>query len=120
MANSKTKCTSISHAIMAALRERSFSSQILFNPSVFLHRRYGYKRLIDVLYSLRFAASYGNTIQYEISAAYHPQPRILSLESDVLVQYVGDNANINVHTLDGINTLHVMEMIKIVTPKDIY
>lgn len=36
----KTKCTSISHTIMAAIRERSFSSQLLLSFSVFLHRRY--------------------------------------------------------------------------------
>ncbi|GFS43001.1 SWIM-type domain-containing protein [Trichonephila inaurata madagascariensis] len=58
IADSKTKCTSISHAIMAALRERSFSSQLLSSLSVFLHRRYGSERLIDVLYSLGFATSY--------------------------------------------------------------
>ncbi|GFY73095.1 uncharacterized protein TNIN_365971 [Trichonephila inaurata madagascariensis] len=70
--------------------------------------------------SLVFAASYGKTVQYEISIAYHPQPRILSSESGALVRYVRDNADINIHTLDGNNTLHVMGMIKIVTPKDIY
>ncbi|GFS40397.1 cytochrome b5 domain-containing protein 1 [Trichonephila inaurata madagascariensis] len=102
----------------SALQERSFSSQLLLSLSVFLHRRS--ERLIDVLYSLGFAASYGKTVQYEISTAYHPQPRILSSESGALVRYVEDNADINVHTLDGNNTLHVMGMIKIVTPKDIY
>ncbi|GFX23326.1 uncharacterized protein TNCV_4936411 [Trichonephila clavipes] len=64
--------------------------------------------------------SYGETVQYEISTAYHPQPRILSSESGVLVRYVGYNVDINVYTLDGNNALHVMGMIKIVTPKDIY
>ncbi|GFW13871.1 hypothetical protein TNCV_2097521 [Trichonephila clavipes] len=44
----------------------------------------GSERLIDVLYSLRFGASHGKTVQYEISTAYHPQPRILS-ESGALV-----------------------------------
>ncbi|GFY73880.1 uncharacterized protein TNIN_169741 [Trichonephila inaurata madagascariensis] len=73
--------------------------------------------LVDMLYSLGFAASYGKTVQYEISTAYHPQSRILSSESGMLVEYVGDNANINVHTLDSNNTLHVME---IVTPKYIH
>ncbi|GFY71692.1 uncharacterized protein TNIN_437171 [Trichonephila inaurata madagascariensis] len=63
--------------------------------------------------------AYGKTVHYEISAAYHPQSRILSSESGALVRYVRDNADINVHTLDG-NTLHVMGMISIVTPKDIY
>ncbi|GFY78732.1 hypothetical protein TNIN_449881 [Trichonephila inaurata madagascariensis] len=73
--------------------------------------------LTDVSYSLEFAASYGNTVQYKISAVYHPQSRILSSESGSLVQYVGGNADINVHTLDGNNTLHVMGT-KIVIPKD--
>ncbi|GFT36999.1 uncharacterized protein TNCV_175231 [Trichonephila clavipes] len=103
---------------MAALRERSFSSQLLLSLSVFLHRRYGYKRLMYVLYSLGFAASSDNTVPYDISAVYHPQPRISSSESGGLVQYVGDNDDINVHTLDDNNTLHVMGMIKIVSPKN--
>ncbi|GFY54629.1 uncharacterized protein TNIN_52571 [Trichonephila inaurata madagascariensis] len=85
-----------------------------------LTKRYRSERLIDVLYSLVFAASYGKTVKYEISIAYHPQPRILSSESGVLVRYVGDNADINIHTLDDNNTLHVMGMIKIVTPNDVY
>ncbi|GFY55878.1 uncharacterized protein TNIN_358341 [Trichonephila inaurata madagascariensis] len=78
---------------MAALRERSFSSQLVLSLSVFLHGRYESERQIDVLYSLGFAASYGKTVQYEISTAYHPRPRILSSESGMLVEYV-DNANI--------------------------
>ncbi|GFV40574.1 hypothetical protein TNCV_1984161 [Trichonephila clavipes] len=41
-------------------------------------------------------------VQYEISKAYHPQSCILSSESGALVQYVGDNADINVYTLDAI------------------
>ncbi|GFY79589.1 uncharacterized protein TNIN_236621 [Trichonephila inaurata madagascariensis] len=81
---------------------------------------YRSERQIDVLHSLEFSASYGKTVQYEISTAYHPQPRILSSESGALVRYGGDNADVNVHTLDGNNTLHVTGMIKIVTPKDIY
>ncbi|GFY47688.1 uncharacterized protein TNIN_428241 [Trichonephila inaurata madagascariensis] len=81
---------------------------------------YRSERLMDVLHSLGFAASYGKTVQYEILTAYHPQSRILSSESGALVRYVGDSADINVHTLDGNNTLYVMGMIKIVTPKDIY
>ncbi|GFY77410.1 uncharacterized protein TNIN_380131 [Trichonephila inaurata madagascariensis] len=117
IANSKTKCTSISRAIMAAIREQSFSSQLLLSLSVFLH---GSERLIDVLYNLKFAASYGNTVQYEISKAYHPQSCIVSSELGSLVKYVGDNADINGHTLDGNNTLHVMGMINIITPKDTY
>ncbi|GFT06986.1 uncharacterized protein TNCV_1415421 [Trichonephila clavipes] len=118
IANSKTKYKSMSHAKMVALRKQSFSSQLLLSLSVFLHRRYGYKRPIDVLHSLGFAASYGNTAQHEISAVYHSQSRILSSELGSLVQYVGEHADINVYTLNGNNTLHVMGT-KIVIPKDV-
>ncbi|GFT89385.1 uncharacterized protein TNCV_4386731 [Trichonephila clavipes] len=118
---------------MAALQDRSFSALMkmigfsmkrkmkgLHRPfCMCLHRRYRSERLIDVLYSLGFAASYGKTVQYEIPTAYHSQLRILSSETGALVRYVGDNADINVHTLDD-NALHVMGMIKIFTPKDIY
>ncbi|GFY79611.1 hypothetical protein TNIN_102131 [Trichonephila inaurata madagascariensis] len=48
---------------MATLRERSFSSQLLLSLSVLLYRRYGSERLIDVPYSLGFAASYGTKFQ---------------------------------------------------------
>ncbi|GFS57167.1 uncharacterized protein TNIN_183451 [Trichonephila inaurata madagascariensis] len=84
IANSKTNCTSISHVIKAALRERSFSSQLLLSFSVFLYRRYGSERLIDVPYSLGFAASYGKTLQNEILTTHHLQRRILSSESGTL------------------------------------
>lgn len=33
------------------------------------------------------------------------------------MQYVADNADINVHTIDGHNTLHIMGIIQIITPK---
>lgn len=43
--NLKLKCSTVNHAIMSAVRPRSFSSQLLIGLSVFLHRRYGSKRL---------------------------------------------------------------------------
>ncbi|GFY47219.1 uncharacterized protein TNIN_371541 [Trichonephila inaurata madagascariensis] len=58
------------------------------------------------------AVSLSNTVQFEISIAYHPQSRILSSESGALVQYVGDNANINVHTLDVAVTRHLDSFLK--------
>ncbi|GFY75700.1 uncharacterized protein TNIN_370471 [Trichonephila inaurata madagascariensis] len=54
----------------------------------------------------------------DVNQVYHPQPCILSSESGVLEEYVGDNADINDHTLDSNNTLHIMGMIMNVTPKD--
>ncbi|GFS84477.1 uncharacterized protein TNCV_4606601 [Trichonephila clavipes] len=69
--------------------------------------RYGSERLIEMLHSLGFVASYGNTVQFEISTAYHPQPRILSSESGTLVQYFGDNVNILLMVRDDADVLIV-------------
>lgn len=41
-----------------------------------------------------------------------PQRRILS-HSDVILQYAADNAGINVSKIDGHNTVHIMDVIKI-------
>lgn len=54
---------------------------------------------------------------YEAAAVFHRPPHVLSPESGTLIQYVADNADINVNTLDGNNTLHIMGLIQIVTPK---
>lgn len=64
-------------------------------------------------------ASYNNTILYEAAAVFHRPPHILPPETGTFVQYVADNADINVNTLDGHNTLHIMGIIQVVTPKSL-
>lgn len=46
--NLKLICTTISHCIMAAIRPRSFISSLQLGLSVFFHRRFGSKRLIQI------------------------------------------------------------------------
>lgn len=55
---------------------------------------------------------------YKAAAVFHSPPHVLRPESGTLIQYGADNADINVNTLDGNNTLYVMGIIQIVTPKD--
>lgn len=62
-------------------------------------------------------ASYNDTILYEVAAVFHHPTHILPPETDPLNQYVADNADINENTLDGHNTLHIMEITQIVTPE---
>lgn len=96
------------------MRPRSFSSQLLLSLSVFLHRRYVSKKLLGVLSSFRFCAPYSDAMTYEVSTVYHPQPRILS-HPDVILQYAAD---INVSTIDGHNTVHIMGVIQIISPSN--
>lgn len=113
----EAKSTAIAHAIMNVMRPRSFSSQLLLSLSVFLHRRYASKRLLDILSSFGFSAPYSDAVTYEVSTVYHPQPRILP-QPDVILQYAADNADINVSTTDGHNTVHIMGVISIISPSN--
>lgn len=103
---------------MAAVRPRSFISRLQLGLSVFFHRRFGSKRLIQLFSSFGLCASYNDTMMYESAAVFNREPHILSPESGTFVQYVADNADINVYTIDGHKTLHIiMGSIQIITPK---
>lgn len=54
---------------------------------------------------------------YEAAAVLHRPPHILPPETGTISQYAANNADINVHTVDGHNTLHIMGIIQIITPK---
>jgi len=101
---------------MAAVRPKLFISRLQIGLSVFLYRKFGSKRILDILSSLDISASYNDTVMYEVAAVYHPQPYILPPETGTFLQFAADNADINVYTIDGHNTVHIMGIIKIITP----
>ena len=102
---------------MSVVRPRSFKSKLQLGLSVFFHRRFGSKLLIQIFSSFGLCASYNDTLMYEAAAVlYHP-PFILPPQTGTFIQYVADNADINVNSLDGNNSLHIMGIIQTVTPK---
>ena len=48
----EVKCSSISHAVISAVRPWSFISPLLLGVSVTLHRKFGSKKMIDICLSL--------------------------------------------------------------------
>lgn len=80
----KLKCTSISHAIVAAAKPRTFMFRLQLGLSTFLHR-FGSRRILDVLSSIDVVTSYSDTAKYEISIVYHSQPFILPPETGSFV-----------------------------------
>ncbi|KYM76919.1 hypothetical protein ALC53_12668, partial [Atta colombica] len=72
--------------------------------------------VLNILSTLGFVATYKETLMYEVVTIYHPQPDILSSKSGALIQYIADNAGINVYTIDSYNTAHIIGIIKIITP----
>ena len=104
---------SIQHAVIAAVRPRSFVSPIQTGLGVYLHRKYGSRVLIDIVSELGFCAPYREVLLYEASATVIPSAIV---ESSSYIQFVYDNADYNISTLDGHNTFHSMGGIKCVTP----
>lgn len=91
------KTTTICHRIICAARPRSFLSPVQLGTGVSLHRKFGSKVLIDILCNLGFCVTYKEVLQYERSVTSQEITRI----ENGYVQFVYDNADYNVHTLDG-------------------
>lgn len=107
------KCTAISHIIINAIRPRSFLSPVLLALSSLIHAKTGSKDLITLLNNLGLCGSYKENMLFELSSVlYEDKPDF----SQCFSQFVFDNADHNVHTLDGFKTFHSMGGIHCVTP----
>lgn len=109
----RRKSLTIQHCIVAAARPRSFVSPIQIGLSIHLHRQFGSKLLIDILSNLGVCSTYKETMKYEASASVNSSTCI---EKPTYVQYIFDNADHNIRTLDGYGSFHVMGGIQTVTP----
>jgi len=111
----KKKSTAMAHCLVATVRPKSFVSPVLVGLAVFLYKKYGSRKLIDVVSSLGFCSSYLEAVRLEASAI---NGDLLKVNQPCFSQQVYDNADFNVHTIDGYNTFHVMGGISCITPKD--
>ena len=83
---------------------------------MYFHRTFGSRKAVDILHKLGFCASYNNTRKFELSAVMQQEDRVLD---GTFCQFVFDNADFNVASLDGLNTLHVMGGIQVLTPANL-
>ncbi|XP_063235988.1 uncharacterized protein LOC134538524 [Bacillus rossius redtenbacheri] len=107
------KCAVINHAVISTVRPRSFLSPIQTSLALTLHRLYGSKHLIDLLSSMGVCVSYHEASIYMNSLINAGSPQV---NEEAFIQYVFDNADINIRTLDGLNTFHAMGGIQCITP----
>lgn len=110
----KRKLLAIAHAIIHVLRPKTFLSCILLALSATLKKNFGSKMLINILNKLGFCASYTETNVFEVSAVNFDE--CINNESSELVQFIFDNADANMNTIDGHNTFHAMGGIECRTP----
>lgn len=107
------KCVAIGHAITSVVRPRTFLSSVLSSLSLLLYRRFASKHLINVLASLGFCSSYYEAQVLEMSCIANAKP---VFKGGSFNQFVFDNADFNVCTIDGLNTFHSMGGIRCITP----
>ena len=81
-----------------------------------MHHHFASRFLIDSLNAHGFCASYSTVKKYERSAAVTQGTDIPGITEGSFVQYVADNVDHNIRTLDGKGTFHGMGIIATVTP----
>ena len=117
---SKLKQNSIGHAIVQSARPRSVITPILFGVGVEMDHVFGSKWLINELAWLGFSVSYDEVMRYKQSVIQNES--IENVLADYIpgsfTQWVADNIDHNVATLDGQGTFHGMGVIAVSTPKN--
>ena len=110
----KRRVICLAHGIAAAALPRSFITPILLAISVYINSRFESHELVDLLSSLGFADNYCEVLR--LYGAMLPRHEREYDWEGALVNFIFDNFDINVHTLIGHGTWHVMGGIAAVTP----
>ena len=92
----KAKNGSIGQAIIQAARPRVIIAPLRLGLGVQMHHHFASRILIDSLYAHGFCCSYSEVQRYERSATITPHT------PNQFVQYIADNVDHNVRTIDGI------------------
>lgn len=81
-----------------------------------MHHQFGSKFLIDILYKLGFSSSYSEVQKFELNAAATNEMQVDGITFEHMIQFVADNVDHNLRTIDGHNTFHGMGIIATITP----
>ena len=117
---SELKQNSIGHSIIQSARPRSVITPTLFGIGVEMDHVFGSRWLVNELSQLGFSISYDEVNRYKQSVIQSESLDSLLTEyfPGTFTQWVADNVDHNVATLDGNGSLHGMGIIAVSTPKD--
>ena len=114
----KLKIAFIGQAIMQAARPRVLIAPLQLGLAVQMHHHFGSRFLIDSLHRRGFCSSHSEIQMLERNAVVTSGTELNIPDGDYLVQYVADNADHNIRTIDGKNIFHGMVIIATMTPRN--
>ena len=101
---------------MQAIRPRVLIAPLQFGLRILMHHHFSSRFLIDTVHSLGFACSYSEVKKHEKSAAVSQGTEIPGYIQDQYIQYVADNVDHTICTIDGFGTFHGMGIVATKTP----
>ena len=113
--DSKMKIASIGQAIVQSTRHRGLLAPLQLGLGIQLHHHFGSKFLVNTLHKFGFTCSYKEIVKFERSAAVNEGTTISNMENSFL-QYIADNVDHNLRTIDGLSTFHGMGIMATLTP----
>ncbi|VDI26391.1 Hypothetical predicted protein [Mytilus galloprovincialis] len=109
--------SSIGQAIMQATRPRLVIEPLQLGLAIQMHHMFGSRFLVDTLSNMGFCSSYSEVQKFETSAVISKQENTSNhYDESHCLQYVADNVDHNLCTVDGNNTFHGMGIISCITP----
>lgn len=111
------KLCSLGQAIMQAARPRILIAPLQLGLAVQMHHQFSSRFLNDTLNAHGYCSSYSEVQRYERCAAVSRGLDISEFFPGKWIQYVADNVDHDIRTLDGRGTFHGMGMIGAVCPK---
>ena len=110
------KIAAIGQAIMQAARPKAILAPLQVGFSVQMHHKFGSRFLNNTIYKLGFGVSYDEVQKFEVSAANTQGTHIPGITDMHHIQYIADNVDHNICTIDGYGTFHGMGSIATITP----
>ena len=113
----QVKVASLGQAVMQATHPRTILAPLQVGLGVQLHHHFASKFIVDSLCKHGFCCSHLKKVTKCVrNAAVNQGTDIPGFTPGHFVQYVADNVDHNVRTIDGMNTFHGMGMIAATTP----
>lgn len=110
------KVASIGQAIIQASRPRVLICPLQIGLEIQMPHQFASRSLIDSLHKHGFASSYTEVKKFEGNAATNQGTELPEHISGQFVQFVADNVDHDLQTIDRLHTFHGMGIIGTVTP----